>query len=126
MATTFASASSIDAGARWRSSAFALLRGYLSTVVTAELRAGAGNANERRALDRRVLSPYVGGRRRGSLGDCLIAAAAVEAGARLAQTTRATSSALSSWASSSRTERCRFHVDTDQRTARPPRNRTPR
>ena len=36
---------------------------YLSTVVAAELRAGAGNANERRALDRRVLSPYVRRRR---------------------------------------------------------------
>jgi len=32
---------------------------YLSTVVAAELRAGAGNANERRTLSRRVLSPYV-------------------------------------------------------------------
>ena len=36
---------------------------YLSTVVAAELRAGAGNANERRTLDRRVLSPYVRRRR---------------------------------------------------------------
>ena len=37
---------------------------YLSTVVAAELRAGAGNASERRSLDQRVLSPYV---RRGRL-----------------------------------------------------------
>ena len=36
---------------------------YLSTVVAAELRAGARNASERRALDRRVLSPYVRHRR---------------------------------------------------------------
>jgi predicted nucleic acid-binding protein len=37
---------------------------YLSTVVAAELRAGARNANERRTLDRLVLSPYL---RRGRL-----------------------------------------------------------
>jgi len=36
---------------------------YLSTVVAAELRAGAGNAQERRTLERRVLSPYVRRRR---------------------------------------------------------------
>src|ERR1700676_1658599 len=36
---------------------------YLSTVVAAELRAGAGNAKERRTLERRVLSPYVRRRR---------------------------------------------------------------
>ncbi len=36
---------------------------YLSTVVAAELRAGAGNANDRRTLDRHVLSPYVRRRR---------------------------------------------------------------
>jgi predicted nucleic acid-binding protein len=36
---------------------------YLSTVVAAELRAGAGNARERRTLERRVLSPYVRRRR---------------------------------------------------------------
>lgn len=36
---------------------------YLSTVVAAELRAGAGNANDRRVLDRRVLSTYVRRRR---------------------------------------------------------------
>jgi predicted nucleic acid-binding protein len=37
---------------------------YLSTVVAAELRAGAGDANDRRTLEHRVLSPYV---RRGRL-----------------------------------------------------------
>jgi predicted nucleic acid-binding protein len=37
---------------------------YLSTVVAAELRAGAGSARDRRTLDRQVLSPYV---RRGRL-----------------------------------------------------------
>ncbi len=36
---------------------------YLSTVVAAELRAGAGSAKDRRALDRDVLSPYVRRRR---------------------------------------------------------------
>jgi predicted nucleic acid-binding protein len=36
---------------------------YLSTVVAAELRAGARNASERRMLDRRVLSPYARRRR---------------------------------------------------------------
>ena len=36
---------------------------YLSSVVAAELRAGAGNASERRTLERRVLSPYVRRRR---------------------------------------------------------------
>ena len=37
---------------------------YLSTVVAAELRAGAGGAKDRRTLERQVLSPYV---RRGRL-----------------------------------------------------------
>jgi predicted nucleic acid-binding protein len=37
---------------------------YLSTVVGAELRAGADSARDRRALERQVLSPYV---RRGRL-----------------------------------------------------------
>jgi predicted nucleic acid-binding protein len=37
---------------------------YLSTVVAAELRAGAGTANDRRTLEREILSPYV---RRGRL-----------------------------------------------------------
>jgi predicted nucleic acid-binding protein len=36
---------------------------YLSSVVAAELRAGAGNASERRTLERRVLSPYMRRRR---------------------------------------------------------------
>src|ERR1700720_2463984 len=36
---------------------------YLSSVVAAELRAGAGNASERRTLERRVLAPYVRRRR---------------------------------------------------------------
>lgn len=37
---------------------------YLSTVVAAELRAGAGDAKARRTLERRILAPYV---RRGRL-----------------------------------------------------------
>ena len=37
---------------------------YLSAVVAAELRAGAGSAKDRRTLERRVLAPYV---RRGRL-----------------------------------------------------------
>ena len=37
---------------------------YLSTVVAAELRAGAGSAKDRRILERQILSPYV---RRGRL-----------------------------------------------------------
>ena len=37
---------------------------YLSTVVAAELRAGAGTAQDRRTLERQILSPYV---RRGRL-----------------------------------------------------------
>ncbi len=32
---------------------------YLSTVVAAELRAGAGSARDRRTLERQVLSPYL-------------------------------------------------------------------
>jgi predicted nucleic acid-binding protein len=32
---------------------------YLSTVVAAELRAGAGSAKDRRMLERQVLSPYL-------------------------------------------------------------------
>jgi predicted nucleic acid-binding protein len=39
--------------------AWAAPRLYLSTVVAAELRAGAGSADDRRTLERRVLSPYV-------------------------------------------------------------------
>lgn len=37
---------------------------YLSAVVAAELRAGAGSAKDRRTLERQILSPYV---RRGRL-----------------------------------------------------------
>ena len=37
---------------------------YLSTVVTAELRAGVASAKDRRTLERHILSPYV---RRGRL-----------------------------------------------------------
>jgi predicted nucleic acid-binding protein len=37
---------------------------YLSTVVAAELRAGAGSAKDRRTLERAVLAPYI---RRGRL-----------------------------------------------------------
>jgi predicted nucleic acid-binding protein len=37
---------------------------YLSTVVAAELRAGAGSAMDRRTLERQVLAPYI---RRGRL-----------------------------------------------------------
>ena len=61
----FIDASRTDAGAN----AFAEFcartapRLYLSTVVAAELRAGAGNANDRQLLDRRVISPYVRRRR---------------------------------------------------------------
>ena len=61
----FIDASRTDAGA----DAFAEFcarvapRLYLSTVVAAELRAGARDASERRVLDRRVLSPYARRRR---------------------------------------------------------------
>jgi predicted nucleic acid-binding protein len=44
--------------------AWAAPRLYLSTVVAAELRAGAGTAATRRVLEREVLSPYI---RRGRL-----------------------------------------------------------
>ena len=44
--------------------AWAAPRLYLSTVVAAELRAGAGSAKDRQVLERQVLSPYV---RRGRL-----------------------------------------------------------
>lgn len=37
---------------------------YLSTVVAAELRAGVGSADDRRTLERQILSPY---KRRGRL-----------------------------------------------------------
>ena len=44
--------------------AWAAPRLYLSTVVAAELRAGAGGAEDRRTLERQILSPYL---RRGRL-----------------------------------------------------------
>ena len=44
--------------------AWAAPRLYLSTVVAAELRAGAASARDRRTLEREILSPYV---RRGRL-----------------------------------------------------------
>ncbi len=44
--------------------AWAAPRLYLSTVVAAELRAGAGSRNDRRSLERQILAPYV---RRGRL-----------------------------------------------------------
>lgn len=61
----FIDASRSDAGADAFAEfcARAAPRLYLSTLVAAELRAGAGSANERRALDRQVLSPYVRRRR---------------------------------------------------------------
>jgi predicted nucleic acid-binding protein len=61
----FIDASRTDAGADAfaRFCARAAPRLYLSTIVAAELRAGARNANERRTLDKRVLSPYVRRRR---------------------------------------------------------------
>jgi predicted nucleic acid-binding protein len=61
----FIDASRTDAGADAFAEfcARAAPRLYLSTVVAAELRAGVGNANQRRALDRRVLSSYVRRRR---------------------------------------------------------------
>ena len=62
----FVDASRTDAEARVFAEfcAWAAPRLYLSTVVAAELRAGAGRAKDRRTLERQVLSPYV---RRGRL-----------------------------------------------------------
>jgi predicted nucleic acid-binding protein len=61
----FVDASRTDAGADAFAEfcARAAPRLYLSTVVAAELRAGAGSASERRSLERRVLSSYVRRRR---------------------------------------------------------------
>jgi predicted nucleic acid-binding protein len=61
----FIDASRTDAGADALAEfcARAAPRLYLSTVVAAELRAGVRNANDRRLLDRRVLSSYVRRRR---------------------------------------------------------------
>jgi predicted nucleic acid-binding protein len=62
----FVDASRTDAGAAAFADfcEWAAPRLYLSTVVAAELRAGAGSAKDRRTLEREVLSPYV---RRGRL-----------------------------------------------------------
>jgi predicted nucleic acid-binding protein len=61
----FIDASRTDAGAGAFAEfcARAAPRLYLSTVVAAELRAGVGNTNQRRVLDRQVLSAYVRRRR---------------------------------------------------------------
>jgi predicted nucleic acid-binding protein len=61
----FIDASRTDAGAEAFADfcAHAAPRLYLSTVVAAELRAGARNATERRILESRVLSPYARRRR---------------------------------------------------------------
>jgi predicted nucleic acid-binding protein len=47
-----------DAAAFTEFCAWAAPRLYLSTVVAAELRAGAGSAKDRRVLERDVLAPY--------------------------------------------------------------------
>lgn len=62
----FVDASSSDAAAAAFAEfcAWAAPRLYLSTVVAAELRAGAGRSKDRRALERQILSPYA---RRGRL-----------------------------------------------------------
>ncbi len=54
-----ASCSDIEAAAFDEFCARAARRLYLSTVVAAELRAGAGSGKKRRTLERRVLTPYV-------------------------------------------------------------------
>jgi len=59
-----ASRTAADAAAFAEFCAWATPRLYLSTVVAAELRAGAGSAKDRRTLERESLSPYV---RRGRL-----------------------------------------------------------
>lgn len=60
----FVDASRGDAAALAEFSARAAPRLYLSTVVAAELRAGAGSRKDRHTLERQILSPYV---RRGRL-----------------------------------------------------------
>ena len=62
----FVDASSTDrqAAAFTEFCAWAAPRLYLSTVVAAELRAGAGGSENRRILERQILAPYV---RRGRL-----------------------------------------------------------
>ena len=59
-----ASRATSDAEAFVEFCTWAAPRLHLSTVVAAELRAGAGSANDRKQLERTVLSPYV---RRGHL-----------------------------------------------------------
>jgi predicted nucleic acid-binding protein len=59
-----ASRTAADAAAFAEFCAWAAPRLYLSTVVAAELRAGAGSAKARRTLEREILSPY---KRRGRL-----------------------------------------------------------
>jgi predicted nucleic acid-binding protein len=53
-----ASRSDADAGAFAEFCAWAAPRLYLSTVVAAELRAGAGSEKHRRTLERQILAPY--------------------------------------------------------------------
>lgn len=48
-----------DAAAFAEFCSWAAPRLYLSTVVAAELRTGAGDAKDRRAVDREILSPFV-------------------------------------------------------------------
>jgi len=59
-----ASRDKVAAAALAEFSAWAAPGLYLSTVVAAELRAGAGSARNRRRLERQILSPYL---RRGRL-----------------------------------------------------------
>jgi predicted nucleic acid-binding protein len=59
-----ASHGDVEAAALAEFSAWAAPGLYLSTVVAAELRAGAGSTRNRRTLERQVLSPYT---RRGRL-----------------------------------------------------------
>jgi predicted nucleic acid-binding protein len=59
-----ASRGGAEAAALAEFSAWAAPRLYLSTVVAAELRAGAASAKDRRTLERQILSPYI---RRGRL-----------------------------------------------------------
>ena len=59
-----ASHGDVEAAALAEFSAWAAPGLYLSTVVAAELRAGAGSARNRRTLERQILSPYI---RRGRL-----------------------------------------------------------
>jgi predicted nucleic acid-binding protein len=58
-----ASRTDTEAAAFGEFCAWAAPRLYLSTVVAAELRAGAGSAKDRRTLERQILAPYVRRRR---------------------------------------------------------------